>query len=84
MVVVTWAIDILVRLKNECEQAISYSVGLVGKNRVQSFWVAQGFSLKSGTGDSHLQSLATWEAQIGRIKVGGQREQIVHETPSPK
>jgi hypothetical protein len=28
--------------------------------------------------------LATWEAEIGRIKIWGQPRQIVHETPSPK
>jgi hypothetical protein len=28
--------------------------------------------------------LATWEAEIERIAVGGQPGQIVEETPSPK
>jgi hypothetical protein len=28
--------------------------------------------------------LATWKAEIERIKVQGQPEQIVSETPSPK
>jgi hypothetical protein len=28
--------------------------------------------------------LATWEAEIGRIRVPGQPKKIVHETPSPK
>jgi hypothetical protein len=28
--------------------------------------------------------LATWKAEIGRIRVGGQRRQIVQETLSPK
>jgi hypothetical protein len=28
--------------------------------------------------------LTTWEAEMGRITVGGQPRQIVHKTPSPK
>jgi hypothetical protein len=30
------------------------------------------------------EPLATWEAEIRRIKVGGQPGQIVHKTTSPK
>jgi hypothetical protein len=33
---------------------------------------------------AHTVILATWEAEIGRIKVLGQPKQTVHKTPSSK
>jgi hypothetical protein len=33
---------------------------------------------------AHPIILATWEDEIGKIKVPGQPRQIVHKNPSPK